>query len=820
MRKKTTPEWLREFLSAGPKPVDEVLTAGEAAGFSDHALRVAQRRSEIQSYSVKGQNFWGEPPIGVAVEAARRGRRTISDSGVSKKEQAQNRRRQEDFRERQAEAKASQREVAAKYDPTDTSSVTKDEAKRILREHHGVSAEHVDAIHRLGTDALHEMRLEGSRFFWTHGPENTQKSITTGEPVLLEQVENPDGDVEGQLLTRADLYAIWNFGISYLSEKPGGIETFEAFLRLLFEIKNDFFKLNEICGKDFDRESYESWVDLMPKLDPVKLRRGYTQREMREFLNVSEVKQRLLVASRNSMKSSFILLWLTQQILICPDLRVILLSETKPLSFTFLGQLRNYFEIGIGGPTPLQRLFASYCVFPEEGRQSELRSPMARLNLTVGVISSSYESGGFAGNRADLIISDDPLSEETVQTPDAIKKTIKKYDAVSKLLEVGSLGSVVIMTPWAVNDLGAELQERNAQALADGDETFLAYRVDPAFEIKPEARAKAEKNLLDLEESDVELRFKRLNWEFLRKEMRAGRADNFRFFKSQSLCRWDHLSDETTKCTFVETELRARTKPQDFFEPMAVRETILAIDCAWSKSQWADFSALPVVKIIFREGRTMAVVVDCKMGRWNMSELATQIVQANHDHNPTRVVCQKEGPWQSLNLEIMKQAMYRNFVPPQIYWKAANLGSSFKSKALRIKVLETYIADESLYFCSGLWNEQLFSQLVGFDGISTSNRRKNDGPDALALALENSPMSSEESQEQTEEEQRRAEAEALRVAEYNRIFGNRVASVPREEDESPAEPTSPWNIPGLRGVGNLPVPAGQRISFRDLNKRN
>jgi hypothetical protein len=710
--------------------------------------------------------------------------------------------------------------IEAEIDANDFTSrevLSKEDAFDVFEER-GLSPERVEVFYRLAVEASRETGLTANEFFFRHGVRRMQESIAAGRPILLEEI--PDEDVAGMLDTRADLYATWDYSCSWRTGNPEN-ESFDAYIATCLAVKNDFFTLSEVCGKDFYKEAYQSWVDLMPKLDARDLPRRYTQQQMRKFLGVSPIKQRLLSAARNSMKSSFMELWIVQLLLTVPDCRTLIVTETNPLATSRLEQVKLYFEVQPTGSTRLQQLFPHYCILQGEGKATEFRCPMSRLHLTIGVALSSMESGGFAGQRNDVCLFDDPLSENTVGTEAAIKKTITKYDAIRKLSEIGALGSVLVCTPWAVTDLGAELQKRNEEAEKDGNFEFLDYRIEPAFTVKKHAEAIAKEDLLALKESDVVLRFpRRLDWKFLRAEMQSGREDNFKGFRSQYLVSWADLAEDSLRCSFVEEELKARTKPLAFFEPIALIDTYMSVDTAWSISKFADMSCIVLTKVIKHDNKTVGLVTDVDMARYKIPELAAHIVEAIHHGNPTKVVIEKSGSWQSLADEIRKAAMIRGYLLPHIYWKPTNLGgTSAKAKVQRVKRLEVPIADRTLFFAQGHWNDAALLQLVNFDGVNM--KRRNDFPDALALGWETffpnanqDPVS--DAAKKAEED---AEAASLRRQMYDKVFGSSSyqppAAMPTEPDRNP----SPFGIPGLRNNIAGPITPSKTMSFGDVMKK-
>ncbi len=713
--------------------------------------------------------------------------------------------REHDQRKRQ-EKEVIAAEIAAN-DYTSGRVLSKEDVLEVF-EDRGLAPERVEVLYKLAVEAARETGLIANEFFFRHGVRRMQESVAAGRPILLGDI--PAEDVPGMLDTRADLYATWDYSCSWRTGNPEN-ESFDAYLALCMAVKDDFFTLSEVCGKDFYKEAYQSWVDLMPRLDARELPSGYTQHQMRKFLGVSAIKQRLLSAARNSMKSSFMELWIVQLLLTVPDCRTLIVTETNPLAIQRLEQVKLYFEVQPTGRTRLQQLYPHYCIDQGDGKANEFRCPMAHLHLTIGVALSSMESGGFAGQRNDVCLFDDPLSENTVGTEAAIKKTIVKYDAIRKLSEIGALGSVLVCTPWAVNDLGAELQKRNEEAEKDGNCEFLDYRIEPAFTVKKYAAATAKEDLLALKEEDVVLRFpRRLDWKFLRAEMHSGREDNFKEFRSQYLVSWASLGEESLRCTFTEQDLKARTRPLAYFEPMAVIDTVLSADLAWSVARTADMSAIVITKHIKREDKTIGVVTNCDMGRYKIPELAVRIVEAIHNENPTKIVIEKSGSWQSLADEINKAAFLRGYMLPAIYWKPTNLGgTSAKTKAMRVKVLEPAIADSTLWFVQSSWTDAAHLQLVNFDGINM--KRLNDFPDALALGWTTFFPGAQQGDrtEEMEKAEQAARDAANRRAMYDRIYGNHVHSMPSAPTvEQESNGRGAFGIPGIRGGSSLaPAPS-------------
>src|SRR5207302_8647212 len=198
----------------------------------------------------------------------------------------------------------------------------------------------------------------------------------------------------------------------------------------------------------------------------------------------SELKNFLLLASRSSFKYSWSHVWLLSLILCLPDVRVLLVSETRPLAKDFIGVIRSYFEAIPGQETRFQRLFPEFTIPLGDGSVLSLDCPMAHLRLPQSIESTSMDSA-VAGRRFDIGLFYDPISNMSCVNDTKIEASHKKFLALLKLRETSAV-VCVLGTPWAENDLYSRLI---GQADENEDSSWT-YRIDPAFVVKPEARKK------------------------------------------------------------------------------------------------------------------------------------------------------------------------------------------------------------------------------------------------------------------------------------------------------------------------------------------
>jgi hypothetical protein len=466
--------------------------------------------------------------------------------------------------------------------------------------------------------------------------------------------EVEDAPVIGELLSSRSLDAIWDYTVW---PDP---TSFEEFLRVRHICKTDAFELGKLLGKDFEECCQGEWTKFLPRFNPDTLPSNYTQKEMRLWLDsISPVKDYLLMASRNSMKSSFSLVWLLTLHLCCPDARALLVSETQKLSAGFIRSYRSYWERKPHQETVLTKYFPEYCIPAGTGTAKSFESPMAHLDLIQGSAEATSMESVVAGGRAEVLLFDDPISNLSCGTEEQRQKSVNNFDLLQKLREVLGSFSITIGTPWyADEDLYAVLLQRNE---AEGGDS-LSYRIDPVVRLKPHALHKLTPALLPtLTEEDIEsyLLPVRMPWRFVKKEIAA----NPTFALSQNFCIFPTDADADIKVQFDEHELRSRFGAASFFEGVVLR-TVMALDRAYSVQRYADYSCIVTGKVMEVQGTTAMVIPEVILDRLRESELAVAIVKAIEKHNPAVFVAEKDRGFEELWAKVKEQARLRSIILP------------------------------------------------------------------------------------------------------------------------------------------------------------
>ena len=656
-----------------------------------------------------------------------------------------------------------------KRDEADGGTIKKNEALDILAER-GVKNPYVQGVvYSLLTWEAESHGIPANRFLFQNGLIKTLESIDTKKEQLLPSV--PPENIVGELLNRAELYALYD--AAWATQE---LTTFEQFLGHRLRVKKDaFYSGRYFLGMEGFTDCHEVWRDFFPKLDPTTLPANYTLKQATEWLaSQSEVlKDFLLMASRRAYKSTFLRVWLASLIVTFPDARILIVSETRPLSKDNIEALRGFFESQPGIENPyirFQRLFPEMTIPTGDGSVLSLECPMRHLRLPQSVESSSMDST-VAGRRSDIIVFDDVISDVSCTNDIQIAKSVQKRDLLVKLKNKGGL-TITLGTPWHFNDLYSQMIHRAAK---NEDATFM-YRIDPAFQVKPEFEFKLTPMLLStLQESDVEtfLMPENLSWKDLRPDM----MNNPPFFLSQNLCMFPKAQDEGMRVQFEPDELRKHWKPTSFFNESPAAQVVIGFDRAFSQARYADYSCIAVAKIQQVENKQAMVIWDVRMDRWKDSDFVKNVIEMIERYQPTLLIAEKDRSWEDLQNKIRSECMARGIRCPRPHFK--DIPNSPMAKARRVKFLELPLQDGRFWFTHRVTEDQLH-QFEIFDGQTKSNStRKDDFPDVCANLWETSGprYESEYKQINSEERERLLEQEAKEAREteqYARVFGMRL----------------------------------------------
>jgi hypothetical protein len=664
----------------------------------------------------------------------------------------------------------------------------------------GLKNAHVlDLCYDLASAAAEQNNLPANRFLFQNGIRQMLASYESKTAQLL-----PDAsaeDIDGELLNSAELFALYDFGFWRQPDV-----SFDQWLANRLRFKSSAFELSKILGKEDFCKKHEEWTDFAPRWNPVGLKPGYTQKQALTWLDAqSDIKKFLLIASRNSMKSTWARILALTLTITYPDARVLIVSETNKLSKKAMKEFRGYLEVTWNDPSLFQQYFPEFTIAADEGQSLIYDNPLAHLHLPQNSVESSSMESANTGSRFDFCLFDDPISRDNgTANEDQRAAAISKHGSIMKLREPAGY-ALNVQTPWVQGDLGNAMIQSNEQ---DPDHP-LAVRLDPVMEIRPEAKGKG---LIELQEEDVILNFlPKLNWKFVKGEMRS--PEGLNFFRTQYLVQWVK-EDDGIRCQFEHDELWHRVRQSSFFGTPLDSQVWMSMDRSYSVSRFSDLSALVVGRIQPVENRRALVVSFVHMERLKESDLTKKIVDLIAIHHPTVFIAERDKNWEDLWQNVIRMCSLRGLVAPYFRWIA--IDNTEKSFARRAKSLELPLSDGRLWFSNSFPQlEQLLLQFERFDGRKRSGSSigtKDDGVAAVSLmwqearglhqTVEKDDEKAEEQRISDEHEERRARTRHF----HDRMFGG-TPYVPPPKPEEPAAPAKPrddrYRVFGNRGPWRL-----------------
>ena len=264
-------------------------------------------------------------------------------------------------------------------------------------------------------------------------------------------------------------------------------------------------------------------------------------------------------------------------------------------------------------------------IFPDVTLSADSKSAGRWETNKGGEYFAAGVGGAITGRGADLLIIDDPHSEQDALSPSAMEACWEWYTSGprQRLQPKGAI--VLVMTRWSSVDLTAKLLDAQKEPLADKWEVveFPAIFPDTENPLWPEFWSKDE--LLSVKASLPAMKWN-AQW------MQTPTAEEGSIIKREWWNEWEH-----------------DTLP-------GVQYIIQSYDTAFSKRQSADFSAISTWGV-FRpsDGAPDSVILlDCQKGRWDFPELKEIAMREYRYWDPDMVLIEAKASGTPLTHELRR----------------------------------------------------------------------------------------------------------------------------------------------------------------------
>lgn len=407
--------------------------------------------------------------------------------------------------------------------------------------------------------------------------------------------------------------------------------------------------------------------------------------------------KKLILEPRGSLKSSLVTQALPLQLILRqPNIRILIDSEKLTNSKTFLSSIKGQIETN-EKYRQLSKLLYGKAPDPIAKREEKWTSSeiVTTLRTDKSLKEPTISCGGVdvvkVGQHYDVIIMDDPVSDNNTGTREQIEKVISHYKLVLSLLDPGCT-LIIIGTRWDYGDLYGYLIENHGK--------FFDILVRKA------------------EDSTGKLIYpKRLTREFLdeQKESQGSYIYSCQYLnepvpRDDATFRWNDYREWTGNFEngkLVVNELRhyiGETKYNVFERnTSALVNVFITIDPAISTKESADYTAM-VVCGVDKENRIF--VIDYVNKRLAGKDFWDELFRLYNQYNPTRIGIELTAFQKSLSINLQDEMRKRN-----TFFSMVELKPDM-DKQRRIRTLQPRYESGQIFVREGM--EDLKYQMVNF----------------------------------------------------------------------------------------------------------
>tara|TARA_R110001606_G_scaffold10074_1_gene43053 strand:- start:1766 stop:3244 length:1479 start_codon:yes stop_codon:yes gene_type:complete len=281
------------------------------------------------------------------------------------------------------------------------------------------------------------------------------------------------------------------------------------------------------------------------------------------------------------------------------------------------------------------------------------------------------------GRGADLLIIDDPHSEQDALSATAMENCYEWYTSGprQRLQPGGSI--VVVMTRWSTKDLTAEVLKKQTEANSDQWEVVEFPAIfDDGKVLWPNFWSEDE--LLKVKSS---LPVAKWNAQWLQKPTSAEGA----IIKREWWKMWEE--DKPPECEYV----------------------LQSYDTAFLKSETADYSAISTWGVFYKneDSGPSLILLDCKKGRWEFPDLKRIAMESFSEHNPDVVLIEAKASGLPLTQEL------RNMGIPVINFSPGGRRSG-QDKVSRVHACAPMFESGLVWRPDFQWAEEMVEECASF----------------------------------------------------------------------------------------------------------
>ena len=426
----------------------------------------------------------------------------------------------------------------------------------------------------------------------------------------------------------------------------------------------------ELRQKELDTatKAKENFLDFVRAVWPEFIS-GYHHKKIAEkFQQLKDKKLKRLIVNmpprhtKSEFASYLLPAWIMGH---APKTKIIQATHTGELAFRFGRKVRNLMD-----HEDYKRVFTNV----ELSQDSKAAGRWERNHG--GEYFATGVGGAITGRGADLLIIEDPHSEQDALSETAFDNAYEWYTSGPRQrLQPGGI-IVIVMTRWSTKDLTGRLVGAQKEIKADQWEIieFPAIFPNSGNPIWPEYWKKDE--LLSVKASLNEQKWQ-AQWQ------QAPTSEEGSIIKREWWMKWE-----------------SKTPPNN------IQHIIQSYDTAYSKKETADYSAITTWGVFTSEadGKVYLILLDAVKGRWEFPELKRKALAKYKQYEPETIIIEAKASGLPLTHELRQVGIpVTNFTP-----------SKGNDKHVRVNAVAPVFEAGQVWVPDERWAQEVIEECAAF----------------------------------------------------------------------------------------------------------
>jgi len=423
----------------------------------------------------------------------------------------------------------------------------------------------------------------------------------------------------------------------------------------------------KLCQDNFLYFVKEVWPEFLFRKEKDPTKWGHHQIIANEFTNISSKKKGRLIVNmpprhtKSEFASVYYPAWMIGKF---PKMKIMQVTHNAELSARFGAKVRNLID-----SPEYKRIFGDVRLRADSKAKGRWETNHGGEYFAAGV------GGSITGRGADLLIIDDPHTEQDSLSKNAMERVYDWYSSGprQRLQPGGSI--VLVMTRWAQNDLTGYLIKNQKEDKADKWRQISFPAILPSGNpVWPEYWTTEE---LEKVKASLPIR----NWSA--QYMQNPTSEEGAILKREWWVPWE----------------KEQLPP--------IQHIIQSYDTAFSKKETADYSAITTWGIFFNEetGKQCIILLDALKGKYDFPELKAVAWDQYKYWEPETVIIEAKATGQPLLQEFRRQGIPAiDFMP-----------SKGKDKHSRVNACAPLFEAGSIFYPEGeRWAEEVIEECAAF----------------------------------------------------------------------------------------------------------